>query len=57
MMLARFPTNINKWVGQSAISGWGEGEHDVRISVPFTRDTTRPRTQTVQNCLVKRWEH
>ena len=35
-------TNIKKVHGaskQSTISGWGK--HDVRISVPFTPDTTR----------------
>ena len=32
------PAIIIKWV-ELAISGWGE--HEIRISVPFIRDTTR----------------
>ena len=34
-----------KWVelARNAISGWGE--HDIRISVPFMRDTTRARAR------------
>ena len=40
--------SIIKWVELArnqgiAISGWGE--HDIRISVPFMRDTTRARAR------------
>ena len=35
---------------QSTISGWGE--HDVRISVPFTWDTTHANTEIMRDCHV-----
>ena len=35
---------------QSTISGWDE--HDVRISVPFTRDTTHANTEIMRDCHV-----
>ena len=39
------PAIIIKWVelARNRISGWGE--HDIRISVPFMRDTTRARAR------------
>ena len=40
------PAIIIKWVvarNRNKINGWGE--HDIRISVPFMRDTTRARAR------------
>ena len=49
-MTDRIKKYLIKWVelARNAITGWGE--HDIRISVPFMRDTTHARARKYGDC-------